>query len=228
MRPQMLALFAAVLSVAVSLPGAADAAQGCPRANGAPATVTVNVMDGGLSYNFTRSSAEIAALGAQGGMHAHGHNVAVRGLTTTAFRSGFSVSVSYQQSRGGGVCVRPVALRADLGYDPTTIYVQRDYPDGSCQRTVVLDHEHGHVRINREVFAQHLPYMRAALEQAANDAAYPVWAQDIESGTAIVTAAINASLRAQSLAFQNRRDQMHAVLDSPESYRATQNACPRW
>lgn len=224
-----LALCAAALVAAAAPSPASAASQGCPASSHGPATVEMDVLDGGVVYDHSRSAAQITGLAVTSGVHAHtlGHS-SVRGLTAASFRSGFSVSVAYAKLPGGAVCVRPVALRVTVGYDPTTVYLQRDYPAGSCQYQRILEHEEGHVRINREVFAQFLPMIRAAMEMNANHPAYPVWAADVESGKAVITAALQAAMQVPVKAMQERRNQMHAVLDSPKSYKATQDACASW
>lgn len=224
LRAAALAALASVLAPSEASAGS----HGCPPSRHGAVPVELTILDGGVQYDFSRGTPEIAALARTHGVHAHGSRSAVvRGLTATTFQSAFSISLSYMQVPGG-VCVRPVNVKLNLGYGPTTVYVQRDYLDGSCQRARILEHEEGHVRINREVFAQHLPHLNAVVAQAVNHSAYPVWASDIDSGSAVISAALQGAMQIPLQVLQERRNQMHAALDSPQSYQATQNACPSW
>ena len=97
--------------------------------------------------------------------------------------------------------------------------------DGVDQRRVIAA---GEVRPADRALEQHVPDLRRAMELAAGWSGYPIWAPDIDSGKAAVTAQLEGTLKAHMDAARARREQMHAVLDSQESYRATQSACRHW
>ncbi|MET1084901.1 MAG: hypothetical protein ABWY12_17925 [Burkholderiales bacterium] len=65
------------------------------------------------------------------------------------------------QRRTGRYCMRP-SVRVRLAYDPMTLYVAREQPEGSCEFKLTMEHELKHVRTFREF----LPDAAAQIGQA--------------------------------------------------------------
>lgn len=216
-------LAAAAAFVALGWSGAAAAGHPACPAPGTAAEVRLERIDGGLSYDLTKSSGEIARLP---GSAVH-PSQAARGLTATNFRSGVSVAFA-RVAVPGGVCLTPRLVEAQVGYDPTVIYVENKYPRGSCQYEVILAHERLHVRNKDRTLDAHLPRIRAALEAAVASAAFPVFAPDYEMAKRMAMGEIAGPFQAAVAALSQDRERLDAALDSPGNYAATQALCAEW
>ena len=199
-----------------------------------PGYVSVEWQDAGYVVDQTRGIQELDAMARAGGIHVSpsqgGMRVAVRGLTVAREQGTFAPAWVTWRDPDGGVCVMPGPSRLAIGYpSPQVIYLQAGYLEGSCQHTVLLDHEFGHVRINREVLAQHLPNLQTTLNQAFAPAnGWPIRVQSESQVSGVMLRLMQQVLETELAAFRIRRDAMHAVLDSPASYMATSRACPQW
>lgn len=217
-----------VLLTSMAFSGVARA--GSPEC-GQPAVapvVRVHVLEQKVTYDFTKSTDEIRAVAA-GQPAAHdGEAVIVRGLTAAHFSWKADISSARYPAHGGS-CAYPAQLDLTIGYDqPTVVYVEKDFAEGSCQRSAVLEHEENHVRIHRESFAAHIGMIRAAAESAMSDPSFPVFGQDPEEVVNESVSRIEKAIGAEVDALEADRRDQHAYLDRAESISMTQAECPTW
>lgn len=105
-----------------------------------PAAVEVVTAPMTYATDFSRSAAELSARGA----------VALGRITLGYIETRLKSSVSFA---GNGVvhpltrryCLRP-EVQLKLEFAPTTLYVAREQPEGSCAFQITLDHEMQHFR----------------------------------------------------------------------------------
>jgi hypothetical protein len=102
--------------------------------------VTVEAAPMSYRTDFSLSSTQLTAKGAPSAGRV------TLGYIETQLRSGVSFA-------GNGVvhpvtrryCVRP-EVRVKIAFEPTTLYVAREQPEGSCEFRITLDHELQHFR----------------------------------------------------------------------------------
>jgi hypothetical protein len=219
--PLLLALGGALLTVA---PVAAQTAA-CRGLEPIEPEIRVTVDPARVRYDYGRSREEIQEMARRGGSSIPGGVP----LGLTAAEENIEIRLTTERvERRGGWCMAPRAAEITLGQGPTTVYVDRRYPAGSCQRRVIEEHENEHVRINRES----LPHWREPVAAAAAEVLQG-WGWRSGGGTpealaerwqselmAAVTAAL-ADLRAT-------RDRHHARIDTRQSYERLTRRCPRW
>ena len=211
----------AFLGIALAAASPAEAQPTPCVPDGIPPIITLTPADPAVVYDQSHSSAEITGVSAD---RVGGRTL---GMTVATFTSILKVNFRIHPVPGG-VCMEVNELNVTLGYETTVVYIGNDWPQGSCQYAAVLEHEDKHVGINRGTFAQYLPYYRSALAEAATNPGFPYFALDKATGAAVLSDYLDKILDAATAEMVRRRDQLNALLDSPESYAYTRNECPRW
>ncbi len=91
------------------------------------------------------------------GAHVDTH---VGGLTSGTVKVEQTMAVGGVR-HGDDICVWPTRVSVTLRLDQR-VYVARDYPPRTCMHNAVWDHEHKHIRVDREIINQYRPvYERA-------------------------------------------------------------------
>jgi hypothetical protein len=153
----------------------------------------------------------------------------VRGLTLTDDR--FAVRTRLMTRRSGrATCAWIEEAVVDLTPASVTIFVPRDYPEGSCEHDAVLAHEREHVATHRERLEAAATEMRAALASARW---LPLKGNPIESGDpAAAQAALEERLRKVLLPVHEKfRADLRAAqadLDRPDLYEWWGRRCASW
>lgn len=114
--------------------------QACERRL-APTTVRVLTQPVSYATDFTRPAADLSARGAaRAGQQ-------VLGLVHTEIRTSAELRMNgMRQTFGGRFCMRPeVTLK--LAFDPMTLYIAAEQPQGSCAFKVTMAHELKHVAV---------------------------------------------------------------------------------
>ena len=147
--------FLAALALVTSLLYAAGTSRPmatiCERRLG-PTQVRVTTTPVVFDTNFELSTARLTS------MAATGTGRLVHGLTRTNMRSLVTVgSNGITNPLTGLHCLRPI-VDVRLAFEPTTVFITRDQPRGSCQFDVTMRHE-----------MQHVAVYQAFLDSAARD-----------------------------------------------------------
>lgn len=130
--------------------------QVCERRLG-ETSVTVAAAPIGERIDLSKSVAELTSLGAP----IAGRQVL--GLTQTQLKWGVSYSSrGITQQFGGRHCMRP-AMEVKLAFEPMTVLVGKEQPEGSCAFNITMDHERKHVRIYERFLDQVAPRIEAEL-----------------------------------------------------------------
>jgi hypothetical protein len=182
----------------------------------------MTVLDGQVEYDFSRSEQELPIIASASGV-VSSIDRRLLGLTTSAFERDTNITIR-AYPREGGWCAYPMAVKLKIGWTPIHVYVSRSYPEGTCQHTAVLDHEHNHVRIYREVFVRFLPDFK----QAVLNASAPFFAPDQVSAQTGVENSIDASLKDEYNKFHQAFEIINAELDAPSSIEWTLSQCSFW
>jgi hypothetical protein len=217
----MIRLVAAALTLAAA---PASLAADCPNAERKP-QIEIVIDDGSVAYDFTRTRAQMRDVPRELGVTAPNHGRDAQGLTFQKLSLAIAAELRYRDS-GGGRCIYPDRIVATVTSEQR-VFVDIRYPEGSCERRAVLDHEEEHVRINRAAAHAREGSLRRAVETFL--AAHPYFR--VPSGQAVQDAYM-VPLRDRLTPILNTiRDEAnanHAKLDSPSSYAATRARCRHW
>jgi len=148
-------------------------------------------------------------------------------LGLTVYGEGYRYRIQDRNWRGsdGRYCHWLTRVDAELAMPEMTVYVAANYPIGSCEYSVILEHENTHVRITRGVMAQFTPRFDAELRAAVariNPVASPH--ADLSDVAGFLDQAIKPFM--QQLVGELAR--ANGVIDTPESYRAASARCQHW
>lgn len=219
-------VFSAVAAASVLLAaGTASAANGCPATK--PPRVIVVTEKGPLSYDYGKSGEQIEKMVGKSGLGSHVQHGRVRGLTHSQLSVKFSNALLSSQLGSGRFCLALTEVTATLGYDRTTVYVDRKYRKGSCEFNAIMEHENQHVLFNRASLAQSAPKIKAALEEAVPKA-NPLIVEALGSGKKRQMDLLQTQLAPHISAMNAARDRLNATIDTAQSYRATQAKCRNW
>lgn len=205
------------------------AGDGCSDVTITP-SVGFRILDAQVAYDFSQSANDIRALAASlGNPIAEQSRVILRGLTVANYTWQVEVASSAYAARGGGWCVFPKEVTLSIGYSgDMMVYVQSEYPEGTCQNQAILAHENTHVLINRETLVEYLPHFREAIEAVMKSSSFPAWFESKERGADYAVKSIETAIEVESNAFLATRDARHANLDSPASLSMTRASCLSW
>ena len=154
-----------------------------------------------------------------------------QGLTLIENRLSYKPEIKVAEAFSAGrSCAWLESVSVDLTPGQVTIYVPREYAEGSCQDSEILRHEHQHEEINRVVLDEIAQRMREALRSAR-------WLPS--RGTPLEVAdRLEAERRLDKMVvdvimppydgLRERFEKDQAVIDIPESYQWVTQRCPTW
>ena len=155
----------------------------------------------------------------------------LQGLTVVEHRLGYNTGVAvakgFLRPRS---CAWLESLTVDLTPGEVTIYVPREYAEGSCEDTEILRHERQHEDIHRRGLEESAEETRRALARAK-------WLP--ARGTPLeVAGRAEAERRLDEMVlkviqpeydqFKERLEKEQAVIDLPENYQWVTRRCPGW
>jgi hypothetical protein len=219
----MIRLVVAAMMFAASMQSsfAAD----CPAPDRKP-QVEIVIDEGTVAYDFTRTRSQMTMVPRELGMTAPNHGRDPQGLTFQKLTLAVVARVRYRDIGRGSGCVYPDRIVVTVSSEQR-VFVDIRYPEGSCERAAVLDHEDEHVRINRTAARGRQGSLRRAVEEVL--AAHPYYL--VPAGGSpqdVYLAATEERTRPVLRAITRDANAQHARLDSPASYAATRDKCQHW
>jgi hypothetical protein len=147
------------------------------------------------------------------------------GITDAAISIDSEIRTTASGPPNGPACIWPSVISVKISTAPI-IYV--DVSHGECRKAVALEHEMGHVEIDRQVIAQYIPIVRnhvTLMAEAIGSVAAPSY-----DGLAIargrIEDKINALLTVIDDSLVADRAAAAAAHDTPDEYRRVSMACP--
>jgi len=198
------------------------AAEECTRAD--TPFVRLNENYGDVRY-IAASSAEIRRLHGR-----HARPVAgwePIGITLAELGLGISVSVRSFQMSNGRFCSFLSAVEANVGYDAIDVYILRKYQRGSCEYSVVLNHEREHVVVFESTLSEYLPRLRSTIEESAVSIE-PIRSRDRNKAAQQMRRELSDAVSGLLDEISATLDRRNARLDTIESYRRLQRECSSW
>jgi hypothetical protein len=149
------------------------------------------------------------------------------GLTLSNLRSGVRYTTRQVAFRNGSGCATVDRAEIHIGFDkPVRILLPNRYPEGTCARRALLDHEQQHVQINSSSLAASEPRFRNAV--LALGPAFPIHADDVEDARAQAEAVAAEAIEAVRQSVLEEITARNAAIDTEASYRSLQALCSDW
>lgn len=198
----------------IASPSQADPCDELPKPS-----VTIKRIDERLSYNTEysyRSLTNIGAALARPGKQVLG---LTRGNATVSFAS---ASPSIIDPTGRWECASP-QITLTFGFSPMTVYVAREFPEGTCAYKEIREHEMRHV----EAYQKHIASIEKELTESLNArfATGEVWRGPVGQ----TAARLRQELDARWAPYVQRQiklvDEAQAKIDTAEEYERVANAC---
>lgn len=176
----------------------------------APTAVEVVTKPVSYTYDFSQSTRDLTSRGA------HRAGTVVLGLVETEIRSEASVGLNgIRQTFGGRYCMRP-SLTVKLAFEPMTLFVANEQPEGSCAFRVTMQHELKHIAVYQEYLEEFAGRVQRDLGRALGDGIVYVSSQ--EQADAHVRTVLEKTLTPYMQAVQDELRARQARVDSPAEY----------
>jgi len=224
---RLLAPLAALFAAACGR-GALEGGPSCPQdPNAPPISFSVTTSTAPAAVRRDLDMAQISLL--RGEIGPDDGNL--QGLTVVEhrlyYKTGVAVSKGLFRRRS---CAWIETLAVDLTPGEATIYVPREYDDGSCEAEEILRHERQHEDIHRRGLEYVAAGMRLALDQAKwlPSRRTPLEVADRAEADKRFDAMILKVLQPPYDEFKKTLAAEQAVIDLPENYRWVSLRCPGW
>lgn len=149
------------------------------------------------------------------------------GLTVTRSEFRFNAQTQISPQRDGTYCVYLRSVDAQMNQVNTVVYINRDYPKGSCNYRVTYEHEKMHVGVYYFTQKDYAPRVRHALERLVRGV-NPRIARSLEAARSLHAQAINAGIADLLAELEAERKRRNAALDTPDNYARERAKCPTW
>jgi hypothetical protein len=184
------------------------------------------VDDGSVTYDFTRTRKQMIALPREMGATPPNHGGEPQGLTLNKLTLKIAAELNYRDIHRGSRCIYPGRIVLTISSEQH-VFVDARYPEGSCERQAVLDHERDHIRINREAARAHEGALRRAV--AGLLAAHPYYFVPVNQPPQdAYIGAIREVAKPILDAIKSDARRHHAELDSPDGYATIRARCSGW
>ena len=150
----------------------------------------------------------------------------ILGLTLHGEGFKYSFEEKWTRQGDGPYCHYLTKVEGQLTLTQMMVYVASNYPVGSCEYKVVLEHENTHVRITRDMIDRYSLRLENALRSAARRISPLVTVE--RSGVEQISQRLNAELEPLMKQFREDTARANAVIDTPENYRKTTARCSNW
>ncbi len=201
---------------------ALPAAGACPS-NHTEVRVTENIVP--PKIDFSRNSEQIKASKIGDAPMGDYKYAEMTGITDAAISIDSEIRTTASGPPNGPACIWPSVISVKLSTTPI-IYV--DASHGECRKAVALEHEMGHVAIDRQVIERYIPIVRnhvALLAEAIGSVPAPSY-DGLAVARGRIEDKINALLAVIDDSLVADRAAAAVAHDSPEEYLRVSRACP--
>jgi hypothetical protein len=123
-------------------------------------------------------------------------------------------------------CLWPEDVRVTIRLEQK-VYVAKDYAPGSCMHNAVWEHEHKHVRVDREIINEYRPRFERAIKTAlaGNTVMGPVASRDEPKAQNYLMAKLQDAVARITHQMETDRNARQQAIDSREEYDRVANLC---
>jgi hypothetical protein len=203
-----------LLLLLIASTGRADPCDALPKPS-----VTIKLIEERISYNTEYSYKSLTNLGAAAARPGHQVLGLTRGNATVGFTSN---TPSIADRTGRWECASP-QITLTYGFSPITVYVAREFPEGSCAYKEIHAHEMRHV----EAYRSHLASIEKELTEqlTARFVTGAVWRGPVGQ----TAARLRQELDARWVPFVQRQikrvDEAQGKIDTAEEYERVTKTC---
>ncbi len=125
-------------------------------------------------------------------------------------------------------------LEFSFGFREITVWIAKEYPEGSCEFTVTREHENEHVALDRRLVREYADKIRRAMLEFMSlpTEQEPLWvSSEAEGDAAIERIKVSVAEGAIGPLYAELREKLHRgnrELDSPENYQKVYDKCDNW
>ena len=127
----------------------------------------------------------------------------------------------------GGVCVSMAEVKVSYGFEFHEVLVAKEFPVGSCEYEVVLEHEDTHVKFNRETLKEYSGRVQKELE-AQLSGPQAVFTVDANAAVQKALGDLAAVVKPIVLEGQKVQQDKNAAIDTSFSYAEAFKKCGNW
>lgn len=176
----------------------------------APTSVAVVTTPVSYTYDFSKSTSSLTARGA------HRAGTVVLGLVEAEIRSQASLGLNgFKKFFGSRYCMRP-ELTVKLAFEPMTLFIASEQPEGSCEFRVTMEHELKHIAVYQEYLEEFGRRVREDLGRELGDRI--VYVNSQAEAEARVHAIVDQTLTPYMQAVQDELRARQARVDSDAEY----------
>jgi hypothetical protein len=182
-------------------------------------SVTVRRIEVPITYNTEYSYKSLTNIGAE--LARPGRQVLglTRGNATVSFATN---TPSIRDQKGRWECASP-QITLNFGFSPMTVYVAREFPEGSCAYKEIREHEMRHV----QTYQTHIVKIEKELTDtlSARFAASSLWRGPVGQTASRLQQELNTRWAPYVQQQIKRVDEAQARIDTTEEYERVANAC---
>lgn len=184
-----------------------------------PPSVTIKRVEEKISQNFEYSYKSLTNIGAS--LSRPGHLVLglTRGNATVQFSSS---TPGYVDRSGRWECMSP-QITLTYGFSPMTVYVAREFPQGSCAYKEIYEHELRHVKTYQEHIASMEKDVGETLKQRFVTGS--PWRGPVGQARVKLLQELDERWLPYVQREIKRVDTAQALIDTPEEYERVANSC---
>ena len=183
--------------------------------------VQVNVNYGKIFYDNTKPNTEFPV---------EKYDKNVRGLTHCELKTSAEIKPFIKDIGKGRYCVGVEKLTVNTGFPRIDVYIEKKYKPGTCNYTVVKNHENYHVRVQQEGLKFFSGKIKKAYQIASNNIEPRLVTSESEARNAVknmleqITKATQPTVSyvTEQLKIKNK------AIDTEESYTQETKKCPNW
>lgn len=149
------------------------------------------------------------------------------GLTLTDFRFSIRTAVKATTNGDGRFCVYPDRFDIDIGFSDFIVYIDRQYPKGSCEYRAIREHEDTHVSLYRSHLSRHEKNLKRTIKDTAASIK-PIIVRSPNQGARQIQRKMQTRISPIIKRLNRQADDANARIDTRESYRDVQALCDNW
>lgn len=181
-----------------------------------------------IDYNFNKTQSQMDAMQVDTvSPYAASAKTHVGGL----MHGGISVRLETQLSTSTYQKARMVCLWVDnvninIAIDPT-IYIAKQYKQGSCEHNAILEHEYKHIQVDREIVKKYAPQIKKVIEKAIQDIGIvgPKQERDKSNYSKKISDYLDQQLKIATDTMYAERDKRQQAVDTLAEYERVAGLC---
>ncbi len=124
-------------------------------------------------------------------------------------------------------CVTLDTIHIDYGFRKTMVLIDSRYRPGSCEYAAVYQHEAAHIRIMNTKGASYYNWLKQQIAKNVRSVR-PVLTRRPRTAQRLLAAKVKRLAKALIKQMDDGLAAAHAIIDTPENYRRTQEQCSNW